>query len=289
MLNNVAFIGLGTMGYPMAGHLSNKGYNVTTFNRTTSKAQAWVKEYNGAFAHTPAQCVDNADIVFTCVGNDQDLREVYCGENGILASVKPNTLLVDHTTASPQIARELDKLARDKQCAFIDAPVSGGETGAINGLLTIMVGGDEAAFKQAEPVMQAYAKSTALMGSIGNGQVTKMANQLCVAGVLQGLAEAITLAQSAGLDIEKMVNVLKHGAAGSWQMENRAVTMANDQFDFGFAIDWMRKDLAICFSEADKLGVDLPLARLVDSAYEDLQQQGENRSDTSVLIKQFKR
>ncbi|WP_087017116.1 NAD(P)-dependent oxidoreductase [Thaumasiovibrio subtropicus] len=286
---NVAFIGLGTMGYPMAGHLAKHGYNVTVYNRTTSKAEKWVEEYAGSFATTPGEAAENADIVFTCVGNDNDVHEVYCDEQGIFSHVRENTLLVDHTTASPDIARRLNALAIEHGCRFIDAPVSGGEAGAVNGVLTVMAGGALEDFERAKPVMSAFAKSSALMGDSGAGQVTKMANQVCIAGILQGLSEAVTLAQASGLDIEKMVDVLKHGAAGSWQMENRAATMAADKFDFGFAIDWMRKDLAICFEQADKLNVELPLSKQVDAEYAKLQIAGENRSDTSVLIKQFKR
>ncbi len=285
---NVAFIGLGTMGYPMAGHLTKHGYNVTVYNRTTAKAQEWVDSYTGAMALTPAEAAKNADIIFTCVGNDKDVDQVYCGDEGIFTTVKPGAVLVDHTTASPDIAKRLYQAAKNAQCDFIDAPVSGGEAGAVNGVLTIMAGGDASVFERVKPVMDSYAKSSALMGEVGSGQVTKMANQVCIAGVLQGLSEAVTLAKAAGLDIDKMVDVLKHGAAGSWQMENRASTMAQDKFDFGFAIDWMRKDLGICFDQAEKLDVSLPLARQVDEEYAKLQAEGENRSDTSVLIKQFK-
>ena len=285
--HKVAFIGLGTMGFPMAGHLANAGHHVTVYNRTTAKAESWVETYAGSYALTPAAAAEGADFVFTCVGNDDDLRQVYCGEDGILASAKPGAILIDNTTASAEVAKEIAEQAQDCQLSFLDAPVSGGEAGAVNGCLTVMVGGDSTVFAQAKPVIDCFAKATTLMGDIGYGQITKMANQLCIAGVLQGLSEAITLAKSAGLDIEQMTEVLKHGAAGSWQLENRAKTMAEDQFDFGFAIDWMRKDLGICFEAAEKLGVDLPLAKQVDQKYAELQDRGYQRADTSVLIKQF--
>nr|WP_086940125.1 NAD(P)-dependent oxidoreductase [Thaumasiovibrio occultus] len=283
----VAFIGLGTMGYPMAGHLVAQGHDVTVYNRTTEKAARWASEHQGSYQETPALAAQDADIVFTCVGNDDDVRQVFNGEHGILKSVRAGTLLVDHTTASPDVAIEIAELAKQIDCRFIDAPVSGGEAGAVNGVLTVMIGGDAADFAKAEPVMRAYAKSMSLMGPVGNGQITKMANQICIAGVLQGLSEAVTLASQSGLDIDKMVDVLKHGAAGSWQMENRASTMNKREFDFGFAIDWMRKDLGICFDHAQKIGVELPLAKQVDAKYAELQQQGLNRCDTSVLIKQY--
>lgn len=285
--NNIAFIGLGTMGFPMAGHLARAGHHVTVFNRTTAKAEEWAKQYHGMVALTPGSAAQDADFVFTCVGNDNDLREVYLGNNGILSNVKAGTILIDNTTASADVAREIARAAAQAGAAFLDAPVSGGEAGAVNGCLTVMVGGQQDIFDKAKPVIDCFAKATTLMGDVGYGQITKMANQICIAGILQGLSEAITLAQSAGLDIEKMTEVLKHGAAGSWQLENRAQTMAEDKFDFGFAIDWMRKDLAICFDAAEKLGVELPLAKQVDQKYAELQQRGFNRADTSVLIKQF--
>ncbi|KDM90772.1 NAD(P)-dependent oxidoreductase [Photobacterium galatheae] len=283
----IAFIGLGTMGFPMAGHLARAGFQVVVFNRTTATAEKWLETYDGKMALTPAEAAQHADVVLTCVGNDHDVREVYCGEQGILSAVRPGTLLIDHTTASAEIAQEIAEAAHQVSASFLDAPVSGGEAGAVNGCLTIMVGGSEDDFSKAQSVFQPYAKASTLMGGIGFGQITKMANQICIAGVLQGLSEAITLAKAAGLDIQKMTDVLKHGAAGSWQMENRAITMAEDKFDFGFAIDWMRKDLAICFEAAEKLNVSLPLTHQVDAEYEKLQQKGLNRADTSVLIKQF--
>ncbi|KKC99132.1 MULTISPECIES: NAD(P)-dependent oxidoreductase [Photobacterium] len=283
----IAFIGLGTMGFPMAGHLATAGFHVVVYNRTTATAERWLNTYPGKLALTPAEAAQEADVVLTCVGNDNDVREVYCGEQGILSTIRPGTLLIDHTTASADVAREIAEAASKASATFIDAPVSGGEAGAVNGCLTIMVGGSETAFQTAQPIFNTYAKASTLMGDVGFGQITKMANQICITGILQGLSEAITLAKAAGLDIEKMTDVLKHGAAGSWQMENRAVTMAEDKFDFGFAIDWMRKDLSICFEAADKLSVPLPLARQVDAEYAKLQDRGFNRADTSVLIKQF--
>ncbi|WP_342750165.1 NAD(P)-dependent oxidoreductase [Photobacterium lipolyticum] len=284
---NIAFIGLGTMGFPMAGHLADAGHNVIVYNRTTATAEKWLKIHKGHLALSPAQAAKEADFVFTCVGNDSDVRQVYTGENGILSTIKPGTILIDNTTASAEVAREVAVAAKAVQADFLDAPVSGGEAGAVNGCLTVMIGGNADVFEKAKPVIDCYAKACTLMGDVGYGQITKMANQLCIAGILQGLSEAISLAKSAGLDIEKMTDVLKHGAAGSWQLENRAVTMAQDKFDFGFAIDWMRKDLGICFDAAEKLGVELPLAKQVDEKYAELQKRGFNRADTSVLIKQF--
>ncbi|PSW20687.1 NAD(P)-dependent oxidoreductase [Photobacterium sanctipauli] len=285
--HKVAFIGLGTMGYPMAGHLANAGHQVTVYNRTTAKANQWAETYTGQVALTPAEAAKEATFIFTCVGNDDDLRQVYCGENGILTTAKSGAFLIDNTTASAEVSREIAALAEEKGLKFLDAPVSGGEAGAVNGCLTVMVGGKQADFDTAKPVIDTFAKATTLMGDVGYGQITKMANQICIAGILQGLSEAVTLAKSSGLDIEKMTEVLKHGAAGSWQLENRASTMANNEFDFGFAIDWMRKDLGICFDAAEKLGVDLPLAKQVDEKYGELQARGYQRADTSVLIKQF--
>lgn len=287
MAAKIAFIGLGTMGYPMAGHLAKAGHDVTVYNRTAAKTDKWCGEYGGNAAATPAEAARDAEFVFTCVGNDDDVRQVYTGENGILSAVRPGAVLVDNTTASPEVAREMAEAAQAAGAGFLDAPVSGGEAGAVNGCLTVMVGGEQDVFDRARPIMEPYAKAVTLMGEAGFGQVTKMANQLCIAGVLQGLSEAIKLAQASGLDIELMTEVIKHGAAGSWQMENRAVTMAEDKFDFGFAIDWMRKDLAICFEAADRLNVPLPLARKVDEEYAKLQEKGLGRADTSALIRQF--
>ncbi|EOD79889.1 2-hydroxy-3-oxopropionate reductase [Grimontia indica] len=281
----VAFIGLGVMGYPMAGHLKNAGFNTTVYNRTTAKAQAWADEYKGDFAVTPREAAQDCDVVFVCVGNDDDVRSVIYGDDGVLASMKAGSVLVDHTTTSATLAEELAEACKEKSVHFIDAPVSGGQAGAENGVLTVMCGGDQTVFDAVKPVIDAYAKQAVLMGKNGQGQRCKMANQICITGILQGLSEALILAQASGLDIEQMVNVLKHGAAGSWQMENRAVTMAQDKFDFGFAIDWMRKDLGICLDEATGKGIELPLTKEVDEKYASLQAQGLGRMDTSVLIK----
>ncbi|MGY5452755.1 NAD(P)-dependent oxidoreductase [Agarivorans sp. MS3-6] len=283
----IAFIGLGTMGFPMAGHLSTQGYKVVVYNRTDATAKAWLDKYSGVQANTPAEAAAMADVVLTCVGNDQDVKQIYLGVNGIMSAAKPGTLLVDHTTASAELARELDSAAKALQLHFLDAPVSGGEAGAINACLTIMVGGEQTTLHQVEPVLNSYAKAINLVGSAGYGQTCKMVNQLCITGILQGLSEGLQLAKAAKLDINTVIDVLQHGAAGSWQLANRASSMADNQFDFGFAIDWMRKDLAICFKEAEKLKVELPLAKQVDAEYAKLQQRGYSRSDTSVLIKQF--
>ncbi|NVD07731.1 NAD(P)-dependent oxidoreductase [Vibrio sp. JPW-9-11-11] len=283
--HNVAFIGLGVMGYPMAGFLSRAGFTTKVYNRTTAKAQQWVTQHKGQACDNPRQAAENADIVFVCVGNDDDVRSVVYGENGILAGMKPGAILVDHTTTSAELAVELG-LAADKQGnAFIDAPVSGGQAGAENGVLTIMCGGEQAVFDTIKPVMDVYAKQISLMGENGQGQRCKMVNQICIGGILQGLSEALLLAEKSGLDIAQVVETLKHGAAGSWQMENRAVTMSQGQFDFGFAIDWMRKDLGICLDEAQRAGLSLPLTQRVDQQYAQLQQDGLGRMDTSVLIK----
>ncbi len=283
----VAFIGLGTMGFPMAGHLSQQGYKIVVYNRTQAVAERWMQQYAGSSATTPAEAAAQAEVIISCVGDDQDLQQVYLGENGIIAGAKVGSILVDHTTASAGIATELAAAAAQAQLHFLDAPVSGGESGAVNGCLTIMVGGEQSDLDEVAPVLQCYGKAINLLGPVGYGQSCKMVNQLCIAGILQGLSEAISLANAANLDIDKVVEVLQHGAAGSWQLNNRAKTMANNEFDFGFAIDWMRKDLAICFNEADKLGVELPLAKQVDAEYAKLQQRGYSRADTSVLIKQF--
>ena len=291
MSRKISFLGLGAMGYPMAGHLATKGFDVTVYNRTTTVAQKWLTEYSGQLALTPALAAKEADIVITCVGNDNDVRSLYCGSNkqsdGVFSTIKDNTLLIDHTTTSADLACELAKIATQHQSYFLDAPVSGGQIGAEKGCLTIMVGGDEAIYQQAQVVMKSYAQAISLIGGVGYGQRCKMVNQLCITGILQGLSEALTFAKASGIDAETVINTLQHGAAGSWQMVNRTETMMNDQFDFGFAVDWMRKDLAICFDEAERLQVKLPLAELVDQEYEKLQTNGHGRSDTSVLIKQF--
>ncbi|MBB4954095.1 3-hydroxyisobutyrate dehydrogenase [Agrobacterium vitis] len=281
----VAFIGLGVMGYPMAGHLQTKGgHDVTVYNRTTAKAENWVKHYGGAHALTPAEAAKDADFVFTCVGNDDDLRAVTIGPDGVLASMKPGAILIDNTTASADVARELYACAKDKGCGFIDAPVSGGQAGAENGVLTVMCGGDEAVFATAKPVIDAFARMIGLMGPAGSGQLTKMVNQICIAGIVQGLAEAVHFGKSAGLDIEKVVEVISKGAAGSWQMENRYKTMNAGHYDFGFAVDWMRKDLGIVLNEAKNNGASLPVTALVDQFYGDVQKLGGNRWDTSSLL-----
>ncbi|MDO6765642.1 NAD(P)-dependent oxidoreductase [Agarivorans sp. 1_MG-2023] len=286
-LTTVAFIGLGTMGFPMAGHLSDKGYKLVVYNRTDATAKRWLEQYTGTQAFTPAEAAAQADVIITCVGNDQDVRTVSLGENGIMSAAKPGSILIDHTTASAELARELYSAAQQHELAFLDAPVSGGEAGAVNGALTVMVGGEQSTLDKVESLLGSYAKAVTLVGSAGYGQTCKMVNQLCISGILQGLSEALQLAKAADLDIDTVVEVLQHGAAGSWQLTNRAKSMANNQFDFGFAIDWMRKDLAICFNEANKLGVPLPLAKQVDEQYAKLQQRGFSRADTSALIKQF--
>ena len=281
----VSFIGLGTMGYPMAGHVSKANHSVVVYNRSIQKAQNWVTEYSGRYAETPALAAQDADIVLTCVGNDDDLRAVYFGENGAFQHAKAGTLFIDHTTASAEVAIELHKAAQERGFYFMDAPVSGGEAGAVNGVLTVMIGGTQSNLDKAQPVLDCYSKATSLMGDVGNGQKTKMVNQILIAGVLSGLSEGIRFAQHADLDIAKLVETLKFGAAGSWQLENRGETMAKDEFDFGFAIEWMHKDLGLCLSQAQKMGLSLPLTHEVDQKYLELIQTGRSRQDTSVLIK----
>jgi len=281
----VAFIGMGVMGYPMAGHLKVKGgHDVTVYNRTAAKAEAWAKQFEGKSAPTPAEAAAGADFVFTCVGNDDDLRSVTTGENGVLSSMKAGAVLIDNTTASAEVARELYAAAKERDVDFIDAPVSGGQAGAENGALTVMCGGDEAVFERARPVIDAYARMVGLMGAVGAGQLTKMINQICIAGIVQGLAEGIHFGKQAGLDIEKVVEVISKGAAGSWQMENRHKTMNAGKYDFGFAVDWMRKDLGIVLAEARNNKAKLPLTALVDQFYGDVQAMGGNRWDTSSLL-----
>jgi len=280
-----AFIGLGVMGYPMAGHLVKAGHEVTVYNRTTSKAEAWVKEHGGALQTTPAAAADGADVVCACVGNDDDLRGVAYGDDGILAGMKVGAVFVDHTTASADVAREVDAAAREKGLGFLDAPVSGGEAGAQNGALTVMVGGDQANFDKAEPAMQSYARAVTLLGPAGAGQLTKMVNQICIAGLVQALAEGVNFAMRAGLDANLVIDVISKGAAQSWQMENRAKTMIEDKFEFGFAVDWMRKDLGICLDESRRNGARLPVAALVDQFYATVQERGGNRWDTSSLLR----
>lgn len=286
----VAFIGLGVMGYPMAGHLRAKGgHDVTVYNRTAAKADAWVKQHGGNAAATPAEAARNAEFVFTCVGNDDDLRSVTVGENGVFAGMAQGAILIDNTTASAEVARELYDAARTKGCGFIDAPVSGGQAGAENGVLTVMCGGDGAVFEKARPVIDAYARMVGLMGPAGAGQLTKMVNQICIAGLVQGLAEGVHFGKQAGLDIEKVVEVISKGAAGSWQMENRHKTMNQGKYDFGFAVDWMRKDLDIVLSEARRNGAKLPVTALVDQFYGDVQAMGGKRWDTSSLLARLER
>ena len=281
----VAFIGLGVMGFPMAGHLARAGHEVTVYNRTPAKTEAWVAKHGGRSAPTPAAAADGADAVFTCVGNDDDLRQVTLGANGAFAAMKPGALFADHTTVSAAIAREL---AEGRDFHVLDAPVSGGQAGAENGQLTIMVGGTPAAFAAGEPIMQAYAKRIGHMGPAGSGQLAKMVNQICIAGVLQGLSEALHFAVEAGLDADAVVDVISKGAAQSWQMDNRARTMTRGEFDFGFAVDWMRKDLGLVLDEARRSGVSLPLTALVDQFYGDVQKMGGGRQDTSSLIRRFR-
>jgi 3-hydroxyisobutyrate dehydrogenase len=285
----VAFIGLGVMGYPMAGHLQKAGHDVCVYNRTLAKAKKWQNEYNGSFAETPAKASQNCDIVFCCVGNDDDVRQVSLGEDGILAGLSAGAIFVDHTTASAEVARELAAIANEQGKFFLDAPVSGGEAGAINGVLTVMLGGDENEFKKITPIMNTYAKFSKLMGPVGSGQLAKMVNQICIAGVVQGLAEGFNFAKKVGLDPDALVETIAKGAAGSWQMENRYKTMFAGEYDFGFAVDWMRKDLAIAFAEAKKAGVQLPMTEMVDGFYQEIQKSGGNRWDTSSLISRFKK
>jgi 3-hydroxyisobutyrate dehydrogenase-like beta-hydroxyacid dehydrogenase len=280
----IAFIGLGVMGYPMAGHLARAGHQVTVYNRTAAKAAAWVKQNGGKKAATPAAAADGATFVMTCVGNDDDLRNVVLGDKGALAGMAKGTILVDHTTASADVARELETTAGKLGVGFLDAPVSGGQAGAENGKLTIMVGGKAAAYKRAEPVIQVYARMAMLMGAAGSGQLTKMVNQICVAGIVQGLAEGLHLAKKTGLDGAKALEVISKGAAQSWQMENRGSTMLADKYEFGFAVNWMRKDLGICLAEAKRAGATLPLTALVDQFYAEVQGMGGGRWDTSSLM-----
>ncbi|ANG95774.1 oxidoreductase [Brucella pseudogrignonensis] len=281
----VAFLGLGVMGYPMAGHLKTKGgYDVTVYNRTSAKASKWAEQFGGNHAATPAEAARDADFVFSCVGNDDDLREVTTGPNGAFATMKKNAVFIDNTTASAEVARELDAEAQKRGFHFIDAPVSGGQAGAENGVLTVMVGASEAVFEKAKPIIESYARSVGLMGPVGSGQLAKMVNQICIAGLVQGLAEGIHFGKKAGLDIEKLVAVISKGAAGSWQMENRHNTMNQGKYEFGFAVDWMRKDLGICLEEANRNGALLPVTALVDQFYKEVQKIGGGRWDTSSLL-----
>ena len=280
----IAFIGLGAMGYPMAGHLANKGHNLTVYNRTLATAEKWLQEYSGDLAHTPAQAALNADFVMCCVGTDDDLRAVTLGVDGAFTSMPAGSVFIDHTTASAEVARQLAVEAQVRGFAFLDAPVSGGQAGAQNGVLTIMVGGEPSAYKRAEPILQCYARMQRLMGEVGSGQLTKMVNQICIGGLLQGLSEALHFAQSAGLDAEAAMQVISKGAAQSWQLENRHQTMLAGEIDFGFAVEWMRKDFAIVFDEARRNGASLPVTALVDQFYADVEAMGGKRWDTSSLI-----
>jgi 3-hydroxyisobutyrate dehydrogenase-like beta-hydroxyacid dehydrogenase len=283
----VAFLGLGVMGFPMAGHLALAGHQVTVYNRNAAKSRSWQQEFGHASAATPREAAASADLVFMCVGNDDDLRSVVLGPDGALAGMKPGTVLVDHTTASANVARELHALAAAQGVSFIDAPVSGGQGGAQNGLLTVMCGGESAAFDRVKPVAMAFARSFALMGAPGAGQLTKMVNQICIAGLVQGLSEGIAFGMRAGLDMEQVLDVIGKGAAQSWQMDNRGKTMAANKFDFGFAVDWMRKDLGLVMDEAKRNGARVPVTALVDQFYADVQQMGGGRWDTSSLIKRL--
>ena len=283
-IKNVSFIGLGVMGYPMAGHLQNKGYNVTVYNRTTAKAEKWVEEYKGSIAKTPGEASQNSEIVFMCVGRDEDIIEVMEGEDGILSKVTEGSIIVDHTTASAEIARNYYQKLKDNKLSFLDAPVSGGQAGAENGVLSIMIGGDEKDYNIVKPVLASYGKAVELIGQSGSGQIAKMINQICIAGLVQGLSEAMAFGKKSNVDMEKVLSVISKGAAQSWQMENRYRTMLDGKFDYGFAVDWMRKDLSICFNEADKNGAMLPVTKIVDKYYEEVQKNGGNRFDTSSLM-----
>jgi 3-hydroxyisobutyrate dehydrogenase len=284
---NVAFLGLGVMGFPMAGHLHKAGHNVTVYNRTASKSKKWVNEYGGTSAKTPGQAAQGADFVMACVGNDNDLQTICTGPDGAFATMHNGAIFVDHTTVSAKITRELYQLAATTGIGFVDAPVSGGQAGAENGQLGIMCGGDLFFYEKVEPIIHVYSKVCRLLGESGAGQLTKMVNQICIAGLVQSLSEGINFAQKAGLDPKAVVEVISQGAAGSWQMLNRHETMANNSFDFGFAVDWMRKDLGICLATAEENGASLPVTALVDQFYKDLQNLGAGRLDTSSLIKRL--
>ena len=283
--SKLAFIGLGVMGYPMAGHLAKAGHDVTVYNRTTGKAKAWAKEFSGNFAATPAKTAEGCEIVFSCVGNDEDLRSVAFGDDGILSGMDEGAIFVDHTTASADMAREIYAAAKGMNKHFLDGPVSGGQAGAENGALTVMLGGEQKAFDASKPIMQTYGKAVTLMGEAGAGQLTKMVNQICIAGLVQGLSEGLNFADKAGLDAKLVVDVISKGAAQSWQIENRGYTMIEDKFDFGFAVDWMRKDLGICLAESKNNGAKLPVTKTVASFYEKIAKKGGNRWDTSSLIR----
>lgn len=284
----VTFLGLGVMGYPMAGHLSAAGHEVTVYNRTAAKAERWTKQHGGARAGSPREAVEGAEFAMCCVGNDDDLRSVCRGEDGAFAGMGAGTVFVDHTTVSAKVTRELHAAAKETGFGFVDAPVSGGQAGAENGQLAVMCGGDEKDYARAEPVIAAYAKACRRLGESGAGQLTKMVNQICIAGLVQGLSEGLHFAEKAGLDGRAVIDVIRGGAAGSWQMENRHETMLDDKFDFGFAVDWMRKDLGICLATADENGASLPATALVDQFYKDVQRMGGGRWDTSSLIRRLR-
>ena len=286
--HDVAFLGLGVMGYPMAGHLAGAGHRVTVYNRTEKKAQQWAQEFGGKSAKTPREAAAAAQIVFSCVGNDADLASVMLGDDGAFAGMRKDAIAVDNTTASAKIARELHSEARKRSLHFVDAPISGGQAGAVNGQLTVMCGGDKPAFDRAQPVAMAFAKAVTLIGDSGAGQLAKMVNQLCIAGLAQGLSEGISFGQAAGLDMKLVLQVIGKGAAQSWQMDNRGGTMVDGKFDFGFAVDWMRKDLGLCLDEARKNGAPLPVAALVDQFYAEIQAMGGGRLDTSSLIRRLR-
>ena len=285
----VAFIGLGVMGYPMAGYISKAGHDVTVYNRTKIKAEKWVKEHKGKVANTPMDAAKDCDFIFTCVGNDSDLREVTLGDKGLFKTAKKNAIYIDNTTASADIARELYKEAKKKEFEFLDAPISGGQAGAESGALTVMVGGDNTPFKKAESIIDCYSKKIKLLGPSGSGQLTKMVNQICIAGLVQGLSEAINFGMNAGLNMTDVIEVISKGAAQSWQMDNRHKTMIEDKFDYGFAVDWMRKDLQIAMDEAKKNNSPLPITKIIDEYYAEVQKMGGQRWDTSSLIKRFRK
>jgi 3-hydroxyisobutyrate dehydrogenase len=285
----VSFIGLGVMGYPMAGYISKAGHNVTVYNRTKSKAQKWIKEYKGKMAGSPEEAAKDSDFVFTCVGNDNDLKEVAIGKKGIFNTIKKGSVYIDNTTASAKIAKELYENAKAHGFGFLDAPVSGGQAGAENGALTVMVGGDKDIFERAKPIIDCYSKKVKLLGASGSGQLAKMVNQICIAGLVQGLSEAINFGLNAGLNMENVIEVISKGAAQSWQMDNRHKTMIDDKFEFGFAVDWMRKDLRIALDEAKKNNSPLPITKIVDGYYEEIQKMNGNRWDTSSLIRRLRK
>ena len=283
-IQNVTFIGLGVMGYNMAGHLKKNNFNTTVYNRTSSVSEKWVNEFGGETKTTPGEASSNADIVCICVGRDEDLISVMEGDEGVIKNIKDNTIIIDHTTASADIARKYYQLGKESNFSFLDAPVSGGQAGAENGILSVMVGGDQDQFDNAKSVMSAYGKTIELIGSAGSGQLAKMINQICIAGLVQGLSEAMAFGKKANLDMEKVLQVISKGAAQSWQMENRYKTMLKGEYEFGFAVDWMRKDLSICFNEAEKNGASLPVTKIVDNYYEKVQNNGGSRYDTSSLM-----